>query len=389
MSAVLPVYNRCNLMFDRGEGCYLYTKDGTAYLDFAAGIAVNALGHAHPHLVNALQDQAAKLWHVSNLYQIDGLEYLAERIADASFANYVFFCNSGAEAVECGIKMVRKYHDSTGNPDRFRIITFEGSFHGRTLATISAANKDKVMAGFEPAVSGFDQVQFGDIDAVKSAITSETGGILLEPILGEGGILPASSEFLQQLRQLCDEYGLLLFFDEIQCGMGRTGKLFAHEWADIQPDILASAKGIGNGFPLGACLCTEKVGQHMTAGSHGSTYGNNPLGIRVGNAVMDILLKDGFLEHVNTISAYLITALENLQQSYPELILDVRGKGLMIGIKLSSDSREFVEKLREKHLLTVPAADNVVRILPPLIIAQEHVDEAIEKLTALCKEYKA
>jgi len=378
MSAVLPVYSRSDLMFEKGEGVYLFDKSGKRYLDFAAGIAVNSLGHSHPHLVAELTDQVAKLWHVSNMYQIDGLERLASRITDACFADYIFFCNSGAEAIECGIKMVRKYHDTTGNPDKYRIITFEGSFHGRTLAGISAAKKAKLMEGFEPAADGFDQVPFGDLDAVKRAITPETGGILLEPILGEGGVLPATDAFLQGLRDIADEHGLLLFFDEIQAGMGRTGKLFAHEWSGIKADIAASAKGIGSGFPLGACLCTKAVGDTMNPGSHGSTYGNNPLGIRAGNAVMDILLEDGFLEQVNIISKYLTSKLEALQTEHPDLISGVRGKGLMIGLRLTKDSRDFVEALRHEGLLTAPAADNVVRFLPPLIITKSDVDESID-----------
>ncbi len=386
MSAVLPVYARCDLEFERGEGVYLFTADGECYLDFAAGIAVNSLGHAHPHLVSELQDQAAKLWHVSNLYHIEGLEKLAQRLADNSFADYIFFSNSGAEAVECGIKMIRKYHDETGNPDKYRIITFAGSFHGRTLATISAAGKDKVLKGFEPAVDGFDQVAFGDIEAVKAAITPETGGVLIEPIQGEGGINAASEEFLQELRKLCDDNGLLLFLDEIQCGMGRTGKIFAHENFGIKPDIVASAKGIGSGFPLGACLATKKAAQGMTAGSHGSTYGNNPLAMRVGNAVMDIILADGFFDNVTRIGEYLKEKLEELAGKFPSVIEEVRGIGLMLGVKLTSDSREFVQKLRERNLLTVPAAENVVRILPPLVITEQHADEAVAIIAALCGE---
>jgi acetylornithine/N-succinyldiaminopimelate aminotransferase len=387
VSALLPVYSRCSLEFSRGEGAYLYTADGTRYLDFAAGIAVNALGHSHPHLVAELGDQVKKLWHVSNLYQIEGLERLAQRIAEATFADYSFFCNSGAEAVECGIKMVRKYHDTDGNPDKYRIITFEGSFHGRTLATISAAKKDKLTAGFEPLVEGFDQVKFGDLEAVKKAIRPDTGAILLEPVLGEGGVLPASAEFLQGLRKLCDEHRILLFLDEIQCGMGRTGKLFAHEWAGITPDIMAVAKGIGGGFPMGACLATKEAAKGMTVGTHGSTYANGPLAVRVGNAVLDVVLKAGFLKHVNSISAYLHAELEKLRSRQPKAILEVRGKGLMLGIKVSIEPREFVEKLRTKKLLTVAAADNVVRILPPLIIEKAHVDEAIRAIEELCKEF--
>lgn len=385
MSAVLPVYARCDLEFSHGEGVFLYTASGDRYLDFAAGIAVNSMGHCHPHLVKALQDQAAKLWHVSNMYHIEGLEKLAQRIADASFADYVFFCNSGAEAVECGMKMVRKYHDETGHPERYRIITFEGAFHGRTMAGISAAKKDKVMKGFEPAMDGFDQVSFGDLEAAKAAITKETGAILVEAIQGEGGIRICSDEFLQGLRALCDEHGLLLFFDAVQCGMGRTGKLFSHEWAGITPDICASAKGIGSGFPLGACLSTKAVGDAMGPGSHGSTYGNNPLGVRVGNAVMDLMLAEGFLDHVLEVGNYLQGKLRELQEAFPQHIDSVRGRGLMIGLKLKHDSKEFVQKLREQRLLTAPAADNVVRILPPLILTKEEADEGVDKIRKLCE----
>lgn len=386
MSALLPVYSRTSLSFTHGEGAYLYATDGSRYLDFAAGIAVNALGHAHPHLVAALTDQAKKLWHVSNLYTIEGLEDLASRLCGATFADYAFFCNSGAEAVECGIKMVRKYHDADGHKDKFRIITFTGCFHGRTLATISAAKKDKLMAGFEPEVEGFDQVPFGDLEAVKKAIRPDTGAILIEPIIGEGGIIPATTEFLKGLRKLCDDHKLLLFFDEIQCGYGRTGKFFAHEWAGVTPDIMAVAKGIGNGFPLGACLATKEAGKGMTAGSHGSTYAGNPLATRVGNAVLDVILKPDFLPHVNAMAEYLTTALEGLIKKYPKVISEVRGRGLMLGIKVSIEPREFVEKLRGKKLLTVPAADNVVRILPPLIIEKKQVDEAVACIESVCKE---
>lgn len=388
MSALLPVYTRCDLIFEKGEGVYLFTPDGKKYLDFAAGIAVNALGHAHPHLVEELGDQVKKLWHVSNLYQIRGSEELAQRIVEITFADYIFFTNSGAEAVECGLKMIRKYHDESGNPDKFRVITFEGCFHGRTLATISAAKKDKLMAGFEPEVDGFDQVPFGDIEAVKKAITPETGGILIEPVIGEGGIKVAPPEFLQGLRKLADENGLLLMLDEIQCGMGRTGKLFAHEWAEITPDIVSTAKGIGNGFPLGACLTTKEAAKGMKAGTHGSTYANNPLAMRAGNAVMDIMLAGGFFKNVIKIGDYLKTELEKIAAEFPEVIKEIRGKGLMLGIKVEGDSKEFVTKLREKKLLTVAAAENVVRILPPLIIEKEHVDEAINLISTLCTEIK-
>lgn len=382
MAHLLPVYARSNYSFDRGEGSYLFDKEGKKYVDFAAGIAVNALGHSHPAMVKALQEQSEKLWHVSNMYHIDGAEELAEKIAKASgFAQYVFFCNSGAEAVECGIKMVRKYHFENGNPNKNRIITFEGAFHGRTMATISAAKKEKVTKGFGPLLDGFDQVPFNDLEAVKSAINENTGGILVEPIQGEGGIRIASIEFLQGLRKLCDEHGLLLFFDGVQCGMGRTGKFFSHEWADIKPDVVSSAKGIGGGFPLGACLCTKEVGAAMTPGSHGSTYAGGPLAIAVGNAVMDVMLADGFLDNVIELGEYFRERIAAIAEKNSGLIVEVRGKGLMLGIKLNEEkvanSADLVNELRAKGLLTVAAADNVVRLLPALNITKDVIDEGL------------
>lgn len=382
MSHLLPVYARSDFTFEKGEGSYLFDKAGNKFVDFAAGIAVNSLGHSHPHLVKALKDQAEKLWHVSNLYHIDRAEELAERITKASgFAHYAFFCNSGAEAVECGIKMARRYHFENGNPNKNRIITFEGAFHGRTMATISAAKKDKVTHGFAPLLDGFDQVPFNDLEATKAAITENTGAILVEPIQGEGGIRMGSIEFLQGLRNLCDEYGLLLFFDSVQCGMGRTGKLFSHEWANIKADIASSAKGIGSGFPLGACLCTKAVGDSMSTGSHGSTYAGGPLAIAVGNAVMDIMLADGFFDKVIEKGEYFRAGIAKISDKHQGLIEEVRGKGLMLGIKLNekkiADSREFVAGLRENGLLTVAAAENVVRILPALNIEENVIDEGL------------
>jgi acetylornithine/N-succinyldiaminopimelate aminotransferase len=390
-SHVLPVYKRSKLEFDRGEGVYLFSADGQKYLDFAAGIAVNCLGHSHPKLVKALQNQAAKLWHVSNLYHIAGLERLADRLCEHSFADKVFFCNSGAEAVECAIKMVRKYHDETGNPERFRIICFSGAFHGRTLATISASDREKVMKGFEPPVDGFDHVPFNDLEAVKKAIGPETGGIMVEPIQGEGGIRPANPEFLKGLRKLCDEHGLLLVFDEIQCGMGRTGKFFAHELYGITPDILSSAKGIGGGFPLGACLATDKAAVGMKPGTHGSTYGSNPLAMAVGNAVMDVIADKAFLKKVAEMGAYLEQGLQKIKGGFPSnlkpVIEEIRGRGLMLGIKLTPPVADFVEKLRDRKLLAVGASDNVVRLLPPLIVEKQHIDNALEIIHDVCKEF--
>ncbi|NDF11304.1 MAG: aspartate aminotransferase family protein [Proteobacteria bacterium] len=373
-------------MFERGEGVYLYTPEGDKYLDFAGGIAVNALGHSHPHMVKTMQEQVAKLWHVSNLYQIPGLDRLADRLCANSFAERAFFCNSGAEAVECGIKMVRKYHDETGNPNKFRIIAFEGAFHGRTLATISASGGEKITKGFGPLTPGFDHAPFNDLQAVEKLITPETGAILVEPIQGEGGIKPAEPGFLKGLRTLADKHGLLLMFDEIQCGVGRTGKLFAHEWYEVTPDIMSIAKGIGGGFPLGACLATEKAAVGMKPGSHGSTYGSNPLAMTAGNAVLDVVLEKDFIKNVQKTADYLMAALKKVAGNYGGVIAEIRGKGLMIGVKVTPPNTDVVEKLRNKKLLSVAASDNVVRFLPPLVITPQHCDEAIEIINEVCKE---
>jgi acetylornithine/N-succinyldiaminopimelate aminotransferase len=387
ITPVLPVYGRSPLCFERGEGVYLYTPSGEKYLDFAAGIAVNALGHNHPKLVKALKDQADKIWHVSNLYTIPDLDRLGKRFVEKTFADTVFFCNSGTEAVECGIKMLRKYHDDTGNPDKFRIITFQGAFHGRTMAAISASNRARVMDGFGPALEGFDNVPFGDIEAVKKAITPETGGILIEPIQGEGGIRPADQKFLEGLRAICDEQGLLLFYDEVQCGMGRTGTLFAYELYGVKPDIMAVAKGIGGGFPLGACFATEKAAIGMKQGTHGSTYGGNPLAMAVGNAVLDVVLEKGFLESVKEKADYLYKQLATT--NFPDVVEEIRGRGLITGIKFRSDidAKEVVEALRNEKMLTVPAGDNVIRLLPPLILEKSHIDEAVGILRKVLQRY--
>lgn len=391
MSNLLPVYPRSPYSFVRGEGVYLFDAENKKYLDFAAGIGVNSMGHSHPHLVKALQDQAAKLWHVSNLYKIEGLEELAKRICKATdFAEYIFFCNSGGEAVECGIKQIRKYQNDK-NTGKYRVITFEGAFHGRTLATISAAKKDKLLKGFEPAMDGFDQVPFNDLEAVKKAITPQTGGILLEVVQGEGGIRTADPDFLKGLRKLCDEHDLVLMFDGVQCGMGRTGKFFSHEWYGVKPDIVSSAKGIGGGFPLGACLSSKKIGEHMTAGTHGSTYAGNPLSVAVSHAVMDIMLAPGFFEGVADMGTYLSNGIEKIQAKYPSVIESVRGLGMMIGIKIKPEieSREVCEKLRVKGLLLAPAADNVVRLLPPLVLTRTDADAGLAIIEALCAELAA
>ena len=384
MSALLPTYARSDLAFARGEGAYLFTEDGDRYLDFGSGIAVNALGHAHPHLVEALTGQAKKLWHVSNLHRIPEQERLAQRLVDASFADRVFFANSGAEAVECAIKAARRYHAENGAPERYRLVTFEGAFHGRTLATIAAGGQAKHLAGFGPAVEGFDQVPPGDIAAVEAAIGDETAGVLIEPIMGEGGMREMSWRFLQDLRALCDAKGILLVMDEVQSGIGRTGRLFAHEWAGITPDVMAVAKGLGGGFPIGACLTTEAVGSAMTAGSHGSTFGGNPLAMAVGNAVLDIVLAPGFLENVAQTGLRLKQRLAALKDEHAAIIEDVRGQGLMLGLKCKVPNQELVRALREQHMLTVVAGDNVVRLLPPLIVGDEEIDLACDAIDQAC-----
>ncbi len=386
---VLPTYARADLAVEHGEGVYLYDTKGKRYLDFGAGVAVNSLGHCHPHLVEALERQAHLIWHCSNNYRIPEQERLAERLTDVTFADTVFFTNSGAEAVECALKMARRFQWATGAPERFRVIAFEGAFHGRTLATIAAAGQEKLLKGFGPPVEGFEQVPFGDIDAVRAAVTRETAAILIEPIQGEGGIRPAPPGFLAQLRGLADEHGLLLILDEIQSGMGRTGKLFAHEFAGVKPDIMASAKGIGGGFPLGACLATDRVGRAMTAGSHGSTYGGNPLAVAVGNAVLDVILADGFLDQVSKVADPLRTGLLTLKQTHDTVIDEVRGAGLMLGLRLHGDLPGFITAGRENGLILVPAGDNVARLLPPLIIDQGHVDEALDIIDRTCKEIAA
>ena len=388
-SAVMPSYARADIAFERGAGVYLYATDGRRYLDFGSGVAVNALGHCHPHLVAALEAQGRKLWHASNLYRIPGQERMAERLVAHSFADTVFFCNSGAEAVETGIKIVRKYHDHTGNPDRYRIIAFEGSFHGRTLTTISAGANAMHRKGFEPLMDGFDHVAFGNMNEVRAAIGPQTAAILVEPVQGEGGVRPATEQFLRELRTACDEHGLLLFFDEVQTGMGRTGKLFAYEWAGIAPDVMAVAKGIGGGFPIGACLATEKAAAGITAGTHGSTFGGNPLAMAVGNAVLDVMLADGFMAGVQRVSAYLERKLAGLPARHPKMIAEVRGKGLLQGIKCVGSNYDLNARLLKNGLLTVPAGDNVVRLLPPLIVTDQEIDAAIDILDRTCREMTA
>ncbi|MCA3641037.1 MAG: aspartate aminotransferase family protein [Methylobacterium sp.] len=384
-SALLPTYARAELAFERGNGAWLTSTDGRRYLDFAAGVAVNVAGHAHPHLVNALTEQAGKLWHVSNIYRIPEGERLAKRLTELTFADVVFFTNSGAEALECAIKMARKYHAANGNPERYRLITFEGAFHGRTLATIAAGGQKKYLEGFGPPVEGFDQVAFGDHKALEAAIGPETAGILIEPVQGEGGVRPVPPQCMRGLRELCDKHGILLVLDEVQSGVGRSGKLFAHEWSGITPDIMAVAKGIGGGFPMGACLATREAGKGMVAGTHGSTYGGNPLAMAVGNAVLDVVTAPGFLENVQHMALRLSQRLAELKDRFPGVIAEVRGSGLLMGLKMQVPNTEFVAALRNEGLLTVGAGDNVVRLLPPLIIGEEEVryaTEAIERAAA-------
>lgn len=378
---LLPVHKRFDITFSHGEGVYLYS-DGKKYLDFGAGIAVNALGHCHPKMVEAITTQAKKLWHVSNIYNVNELNVYADKLVAATFADYVFFCNSGAESLECTIKMIRRHFYCKNQPQKNRIITFTGAFHGRTLGTISAAAKKKYLEGFEPAVPGFDNVEFGNIEAVKNAITENTAGILIEPIQGEEGIRVSDKKFIQELRKICDEKNLLLAFDEVQCGMGRTGYLFAYEFYGVKPDIIATAKAIAGGFPLGACLATKDAASGMTLGVHGTTYGGNPLAMAVANSVLDVILEKDFLTHARKIAEELKSELQNLQKKFPDKIEEIRGVGLMLGVKFNQkiDNNEMVKKFIENGLLTIPAGENVIRILPPLVITSEHVKEAIEKM---------
>jgi len=386
--ALMPVYPRCGVRPVRGEGVYLYGEDGEQYLDFASGIAVNALGHGHPKLVKAIADQAATLMHTSNLYGSPQGEHLAQRLVDHTFADTVFFTNSGAEAVECAIKTARRYHYANGNPQRHDLITFDTAFHGRTLGAISATNQAKMRDGFEPLLPGFKYATFNDLAGALALIDDHTAGFLVEPIQGEGGIRPASEEFLRGLRAACDEHGLLLVLDEVQAGYGRTGKFFAHELYGITPDIMAVAKGIGGGFPLGACLATAEAAKGMVFGTHGSTYGGNPLAMAAGEAVLDVILEDGFLDQVARMGERLRASLEQLIPNHDHLFDHVRGHGLMLGIKLKSDSRRFVAHCRDQHgLLLVAAGENVVRVLPPLVIDESHIAECVEKLSEAARVY--
>jgi len=387
MSAILETYARRQLSFSHGKGCYLFSTSNEKYLDFVSGIAVNALGHCHDHLVKTMQNQAEKLWHVSNAFEIPEQEKLAKRLVKNTFADHVIFMNSGAEATEASIKIARKYFYEKGQKNKNRIITFKGAFHGRTLASLFAANNPDHTKGFEPKVDGFDQVDFGDHEGLKNAINKNTAAIMVESIFGEGGIKVIPSECLIGLRKICDENDLLLILDEVQCGIGRTGKFFAFEWSDIQPDIVPIAKGIGGGFPIGACLVNKKAGSGMKPGSHGSTFGGNPLAMSIGNAVLDIIFEKNFLENVISLGNYFEEQLFKVKKKFPHIIEDVRGRGLLKGIKLKVENLTFINHLFEHKLLVVKASENVVRLLPPLIVNKNEIDEAISIIDKVCENF--
>jgi acetylornithine/N-succinyldiaminopimelate aminotransferase len=380
----MTTFARVDLAFERGEGVWLVTKDGERYLDFTSGVAVNALGHAHPHLVAALTEQAQKVWHVSNLYEIPESERVAARLCAASFADVVFFCNSGAEAVEGAIKTARKYHAVNGQSERYRIITFEGAFHGRTLATLAAGGQRKYLEGFGPVVDGFDQVPFADLEAVKTAIGPATAAIMIEPLMGEGGVRTVEPSFLRALRELCDRDGLLLIFDEVQSGMGRTGELFSYQRTGVTPDIMALAKALGGGFPVGAVLATSAAAKGMTPGTHGSTFGGNPLAMSAANATLDVMLAPGFFDHVKKIGILLKQRLAEIKDRYPSLIAEVRGEGLLVGLRAIVPAGDLVNALRAEKMLAVAAGDNVVRLLPPLIISEQEIAEGVTRLERAC-----
>src|SRR6201986_689171 len=388
-SHLLPVFARVDLGFERGEGCWLISTNGERYLDFTSGVAVNALGHAHPDMVKALQEQATKLWHMSNLFKSPDGERLAARLCEHSFADFAFFCNSGAEAMEGVIKLVRHYHFSKGHPERFRLVTFEGAFHGRTLATLAATGTAKYLEGFGPPVDGFDQVPHGDLEAVKKAIGPHTAGILIELVQGEGGVRSAPPAFIRALRALCDEHGLLLSFDEMQTGMGRTGDLFAYQRVGITPDVMSLAKALGGGFPIGAVLATAEAASGMAPGSHGSTFGGNPLAVAAANAVLDVMLEPGFFDHVQKMSLLLKQKLASVVDRYPWILSEVRGEGLLVGVKAVVLSGDLVARLRDEKLLTVGAGDNVVRFLAPLIVSEAEIDQSVAMLERACAALEA
>jgi len=391
ISAVMPTYGRWDVAVDRGEGCTLWATDGRKFLDFTSGIAVTSLGHCHPHLIEAVSEQAKKLWHVSNLFQIPGQQRLAERLVANSFADTVFFNNSGAEAVELSLKVARKYQSETGHPERYRIIGCHGSFHGRSFATLAAAGAEGYLKGFGPVMDGFDHVAFNNLNEMRAAVTDKTAAILVEPVQGEGGVRAPSEGYLKGLRDICDEFGLLLVYDEVQCGMGRTGKLFAHEWEGVPPDIMAVAKALGNGMPIGACLATEKAAVGMVPGTHGSTFGGNPLAVAAGNATLDIMLAPGFFERAQSIARLLRGRLEALVGAYPKLFAELRGSGHLLGIRCQPalPAGDFVAKLRAEGLLCLTAGENVLRILPPLIVSEQEVAAGIGVIDKVAREWPA
>jgi acetylornithine/N-succinyldiaminopimelate aminotransferase len=389
ITSVMPTYARWDVAVDHGEGCWLHAADGRRFLDFTSGIGVTGLGHCHPQLVDALQQQATRLWHSSNLFRIPGQERLAERLVDNTFADTVFFGNSGAEACELALKVARKYQHDTGHPERYRIIGCEGSFHGRSFATLAAAGNAHYLEGFGPPMDGFDHVAFGNLNEMRAAIGGETAAIIVEPVQGEGGVRPGSDEYLRGLRAIADEFGLLLIFDEVQCGMGRTGKLFAHEWSGATPDIMAIAKALGGGFPIGACLATERAAVGMVPGTHGSTFGGNPLAVAAGNAVLDVMLEPGFFERVQSAAALFRGQLDALVKSHPKLFAELRGSGLLLGIRCLVPAGDVVARLRENGLLALTAGDNVLRLLPPLIAGEAEIGQAMDTLQKVAREWPA
>jgi acetylornithine/N-succinyldiaminopimelate aminotransferase len=387
--AIMPTYGRWDVAVERGEGCYLYATDGRKFLDFTSGIAVTSLGHCHPHLIEAVTAQAQKLWHTSNLFQIPGQQRLAERLVANSFADTVFFNNSGAEAVELSLKVARKYQSEIGHPERYRVIGCHGSFHGRSFATLAAAGAEGYLKGFGPVMDGFDHVAFNNLNEMRAAVTDQTAAILVEPVQGEGGVRAPSPDYLKGLRAICDEYGLVLVYDEVQCGMGRTGKLFAHQWAGVPPDVMAVAKALGNGFPIGACLATEKAAVGMVAGTHGSTFGGNPMAVACGNAVLDVMLDPSFFDRVQRTSRLLWNKLEALVGAYPKLFAELRGSGLLLGIRCHVTAGDFVGKLRAEGLLCLTAGDNVLRILPPLTVDEREIEEGLGIIDKVAREWPA
>jgi len=387
--AVMPTYGRWDVAVELGEGCYLWATDGRKFLDFTSGIAVTSLGHCHPHLIDAVSDQAKKLWHVSNLFQIPGQQKLAERLVANTFADTVFFNNSGAEAVELSIKVARKYQSHIGHPEKFRVIGCHGSFHGRSFATLAAAGAEAYLKGFGPVMEGFDHVAFNNLNEMRAAITEHTAAILVEPVQGEGGVRAPSPDYLKGLRAICDEFGLLLVYDEVQSGMGRTGRLFAHEWAGVPPDIMAVAKALGNGFPIGACLATEKAAGGMVPGTHGSTFGGNPMAVAAGNAVLDVMLEPSFFDNVQRVGRLLWNKLEALVAAHPKLFSELRGSGHLLGVRCQPEltAGDFVAKLRGEGLLCLTAGDNVLRILPPLVVTEREVEEAMAIIEKVAREW--